>query len=140
MIISILLLIPAIVAYSVSQLVMHNKFKIDNSFWDASSWKRKYKVKWLRSRDGNLPDFGQFIPALDNWYYRFFKIKYKERFPGSATIFVSLTDGYHFMQFWMFNFLALSFTVALGFNWYLLLAMLFGVRLIHVLTYKLLSR
>jgi hypothetical protein len=34
-------------------------------------------------------------------YYRAFGIKYKEAFPGSATVFVFLTDGYHLIQWIM---------------------------------------
>src|SRR5688572_13398486 len=92
---SLLLLTHAIAAYTISQLLQHGKFISDSTFWGASSWKRKYKVKWLRSKDGSLPDFGQFVPAPNTWYYRFFKIIYKERFPLSATFLVSITDGYH---------------------------------------------
>jgi hypothetical protein len=52
----------------------------------------------------------------------------------------ALTDGYHFMQFWQFNFIALAFTFALGFNWWLLLGILLGIRLIHFITYRLLQK
>jgi len=56
-----------------------------DSFWGVNSWVRKY--------DSTLPII------RTNWYYRTFKIIYKEHFPGSATIFVWLTDGYHLTQF-----------------------------------------
>jgi hypothetical protein len=36
--------------------------------------------------------------APDNWYYRFFKLKYRERFPLSGSFLVALTDKYHRYQ------------------------------------------
>jgi hypothetical protein len=80
-----ILLTISFAAYFVSQLQIFGKLKTHAlSFWGEDSWERKYSA---------IKD------APDTWYYRFFKIKYKERFPGSATIFVALTDGYHLMQF-----------------------------------------
>lgn len=65
----------------------------DISFWGKDSWRLKYKFSPL--------DFILMEPAPKTWYYRIFDIAYKERFPGSATIFVWLTDGFHLMQFFM---------------------------------------
>lgn len=71
-----------------------------HSFFGSDSWRRKYK----RHKQSN--DFIYLtLPApekgLAGWYYRFFRIKYKERFPLSATVLVFLTDGYHLVQFVM---------------------------------------
>jgi hypothetical protein len=126
MIISLVLLGIGIAAYSISQLLQHEKFKWSGAgytFWGGRTALRKYKFP-LESYQGN-------------WYYRFFKIKYKERFPLSATFLVNLTDGYHLMQ--SLSFLSLSVCVSLlsGITfWYVWL----GVLAVHFLTYKLLSK
>ena len=59
------------------------------SFFGVDSWKRKYKS-------------GLIYPApRGNFYYKLFKLDYKEAFPLSATALAFLTDGYHFLQFIM---------------------------------------
>ena len=79
----------AVVCYTVSQLQLHGKLSEDETgFWGNDSWRNKYKYP----ADKALFEYGK------GWYYRLFKIKYKERFPLSATLLVSLTDGYHLMQ------------------------------------------
>lgn len=65
--------IIAVVAYTISQLQQHGKLRWSGSglgFWDVQSWVRKYK------KNSNT----------------------KPAFPGSTTIFVFVTDGYHLMQ------------------------------------------
>lgn len=64
------------------------------SFWSRDSWIRKYKRV-----DKGSPISTSLIIARNTWYTRFFKLQYKEAFPGSATIFVMFTDGFHLMQF-----------------------------------------
>jgi hypothetical protein len=88
---SLSLLILSVIAYTIKELQAHGKLKWGKhtDFWGNNSWMRKYIFK------GNMY---QDLPP-DNWYYRTFRIKYKERFPGSATIFVTFTDGFHLMQF-----------------------------------------
>lgn len=92
---SLSLFIFSVIAYAIKELQSHQKLRwmqhgnYVRSFWDEDSYLRKYK----------LTDRSTVIAAPNNWYYRFFKIKYKERFPGSATIFVNFTDGFHLMQF-----------------------------------------
>jgi hypothetical protein len=114
---SLLLLALAVVAYGVSQLQQHGKLRwmSDKPFdlWGKLSHRRKYK----RYNSASGP-----------------------RFFLSTTWLVFLTDGYHFMQFWQFNFIALAFTFAIGFNWWLLLSILIGIRIIHFITYRLLQR
>lgn len=87
---SIALFIFAVIAYAIKELYSHSKLNWGKhtDFWGNNSWMRKYNFKGDMYHD--LPP--------DNWYYRFFKIKYKERFPGSATIFVTFTDGFHLCQ------------------------------------------
>ena len=49
---------------------------------NSSSWENKYK--------------NPLTPAPGTWYYKAFNLKYKERFPLSATQLVFLTDAWHF--------------------------------------------
>jgi hypothetical protein len=58
------------------------------SFFGVDSWKRKYKT-WN----------GQLVRSRRTFYYKTFNLKYKERFPLSATLLVFLSDGYHACQF-----------------------------------------
>jgi len=124
--ISLLLLIPAIAAYSISQLQQHGKLRWSylkiESFWGEFGWRKKYK--W--------DEQGTFLPAPKTWYYRFFKIKYKERFPLSATFLVAITDGYHLSQSVMFLSIAGSFSIALSLNFFLVWG---GILLVHSLSY-----
>lgn len=101
MILSIALFILAVVAYSAKELQAFNKLKWsknDMSFWGFDSYLRKYKVKNGR----------ELIAPKDNRYYKFFKIKHREKWFTSATLTVALTDGFHLMQF----FFKLLFCVA----------------------------
>lgn len=77
--------------FSIKELQSHGKLKwLDKptGFWGELSYERKYKKE-----EGHLLQ-----PRNPNWYYRFFKIKYTEKFPLSATLLVSFTDGYHLCQ------------------------------------------
>jgi len=56
----------------------------EETFDNSDSWENKYQ-KPLRV-------------APVNWYYKFFKLKYKERFPLSGSFLVALTDSYHQYQ------------------------------------------
>jgi hypothetical protein len=124
---SILFFILAVCCYAITQLQMHGKLKFKGMFWSKESWTLKYKWK-------SVPNM--FAP--DTWYYRTFEIPYKERFPGSATIFVSLTDGYHLVQMFMKILLCLCIvTYRDYFGWYDAIGywILFGI--FFTLTYKL---
>jgi hypothetical protein len=83
----------AVALYALSQLQMHGKLrwsKHDDDYWGRDSGRRKYAVDYpVRT----------LIPAPDTFYYRIFKIRYKEKFPLSATTLSFLTDGYHLFQF-----------------------------------------
>lgn len=87
--ISVLLLLTATTAYTLGELWSHRKLKWlyvaeSTGYWGERSHERKYAQPRA------------FAP--DSWYYRWAGIRWKERFPGAATIFVGLTDGYHASQ------------------------------------------
>lgn len=135
---SILLFVIAVICYVVSQLQQHGKLKwMDEKkpfgFWGEKSDYRKYKMN----------DDYVLVPNKRNWYYRRFKIKYKERWFTSTWLTVGLSDGYHACQSLMKIFLCASIALykpifdvwwwnAIGF-W-----LLFGG--IFSLFYRLLSR
>lgn len=74
------------------------------------------------------------------WGYDSDKRKYTSKIPLAKTWLVFLTDGYHFMQFWMFNFLSLSVTLFYGWNWWIFGGVMIKIRLINWLTRKLFSK
>jgi hypothetical protein len=135
-IINLLLLSTAAVAYCISQLQIQGKlsWSIRNEdvvhFWDQSSWSRKYAV----NASGSL------TKAPTGYYYKLFNLKYKERFPGSATVFVALTDGYHMMQ--MVFLLCISAAIAIHYDrWFISLIIIraaFGI--VFTICYKLFAR
>ena len=89
--------------------------KDEDSFWSKGGWKRKYDMN---------------TPAPDNWYYKFFNLKYKEKFWLSGTVLVFLTDIFHLTQFFVIKFILLAVSVDSAFhiNWW----MFFGGWLIWV--------
>lgn len=132
MTLSIVLLVLAIACRTCSELSLHGKLRLSKhagDFWSGDSWTRKYKTY-----ENNGVDI---VDAPNTWYYRFFKLKYKERWPTSATFTVFLTDGYHLCQSIFFITLAASLSIALPLNFFLV----WGVILfVHSLTYRLLQR
>jgi hypothetical protein len=123
--VDIILTMLAIVFYTCSQLVQHGKFKWSKpgfGFFGESSDRRKYRLP-LR-------------PAPSNRYYKTFDIRYKEWFPGSATVFVSFTDAYHFFQALFKICLCLAITSNLLNA--LIAWLVFGA--VFTLTYKFLSK
>ncbi len=80
------------------------------SFFGIDSWKRKYKRSTYSVFPHNERVY-DLIAAPDNWYYDIFKIRYKEKFPLSATVLVFVTDGYHLVQWFMIKFLILAMVV-----------------------------
>jgi hypothetical protein len=137
--ISLALLLLAIGCYSIKELQSHGKLKwmqhgnYRRTFWDEDSYLRKYK----------LTENSTVIKAPDNWYYRIFKIKYKERFPLSATLLVPFTDGYHLMQFFFLLFASLSVSIPLdtrlneGWEFFITWSL---VHILHAGLYKVLSK
>lgn len=109
--ITLLALLLAAVCYAVKETI---DMKYEKSIWaetDANSffgvdqWKRKYRVKHHN---------GEMINAPRTWYYRYFNLKYKERFFLSGTLLVFVTDAFHFSQWMMMNFIALAVGTAMA--------------------------
>jgi hypothetical protein len=130
-ILSLILFCAGAVCYCISQLILQGKFKWDHLpservFWGHGGWMGKYKRN--------------FEPAPTTWYYKLFDIKYKERFPGSATVFVALTDGYHLCQ--LLFLLLISGAIAVHTEnlilWLLIYRCTFGV--IFTIGYKLFAK
>jgi hypothetical protein len=124
------------VCYCCSQLIMHGKLKWSEDekgfdFWGKNSGARKYK---------RLPNGTILLPAPTTYYYKLFNLKYKERFPGSATVFVALTDGYHLCQ--LLFLLLISGAIAVHTEnwllWLLIYRCTFGV--IFTVCYKLFAK
>lgn len=134
--INLLLFGLGVVAFSLKELQSHGKLKwMDDptAFWGSKSWVRKYKKDYGAATERDVPN---------NWYYRFFKIAWKEKFPLSATALVFLTDGYHLFQL-LFKLCLISTVVTYQpmfniFIDFLIYFLLFG--LTFTITYKLLSK
>jgi hypothetical protein len=135
-VLSLILFCAGAVAYCVSQLIMHGKLKWSEDekgfdFWGKNSGARKYK---------RLPNGTILLPAPTTYYYKLFNLKYKERFPGSATVFVALTDGYHLCQ--LLFLLLISGAIAVHTEnwllWLLIYRCTFGV--IFTVCYKLFAK
>jgi hypothetical protein len=137
----LILLIISIAARSCAELALHGKLRWSDGgtgFWGEESYWRKYA-----NPIDPPPDYLRFwigkkhirIPVA--WYYKMFKIGYMERFPLSATLLVSLTDGYHAAQSVYFICLALSISILSNVNFFLIWI---GILLTHFVTYRLLQR
>lgn len=103
---ALIIFIIGSVAYAIKDLISQGKLKFASDptgFWGEHSYLRKYK--------------NPYVDAPNNWYYKRFKINYKEAFPGSATCLVFLTDGFHLMQFVMLKCMAIAPAVLLGVWW-----------------------
>lgn len=60
------------------------------------SWQHKWKKRYAIGGETKL------IPAPNTWYYRTFRLKYQEKFFGSATFLAAFTDLYHAAQWCLF--------------------------------------
>jgi len=90
--------------YTITQLIMHGKFRLQGKFWNKDSWENKYRMP---------------LEPASGWYYKLLKITYRERFPGSASFFVSVTDAYHLFQLFFKLLLCASIvTYKNYFGWY----------------------
>lgn len=129
--------------FSIKELSAHGKLKWAKetiggdlpTFWAQHSDMRKYKI------DKSNPRAYSFAKAPDNWYYRFFKIKHKEKWFTSTNFTVMFTDGMHLCQALFFLFISLAFSIALQLeNWKQYLLVYIGIHLVHFLTYRLLQK
>lgn len=134
-IISLLLISTAAITYAIHELHAHQKLKWIGKplgFWGEMSWQRKYYLV-----DGHP---GLFKQPKKNLYTRLFGVKYKERFPLSSTLLVSITDGYHLMQ--MVFLLCISAAIAIHYDrWFIYLIIIrsvFGI--VFTIAYKVLAR
>jgi len=113
-IMTIILIILAVISYAIKEVLI---FKRNNSVFTKSKWDSFFGVSsWIRKYEVKNDKYSTLVKAPNNWYYRKFNIKFKEKFPGSATIFVFLTDAMHFFQFLFFNFLTLGIVLCIGFT------------------------
>lgn len=121
--ISLILFSVAVVFYAISEAATFGKFKGD--FWN--NYNRKYKQPLEK--------------APSTWYYKFTVLKYRERFPGSGSIFVALTDGMHLMQLFFKLFLCASivtYSPILGYWDAVIWFVTFG--LVFTVAYRLIAR
>lgn len=143
---SLILLALSIACYSVGELQKQNKLRWQDeekdyfSFWGKNSWVRKYAGNHKNA--AILQNIKQ-----PNWYYRFFKLKYKERWPTSATFTVMFTDGMHLAQFCHHALLSISFGLQFQINWFnfnghvqAMVATWIVVKLSHGFCYKIFQR
>lgn len=136
MILSLTLLAIAIACRSISELSLHGKLRWNKGyygFWDDKSHYRKYKKNW------NADPLGyDRYPAPKTWYYRLFNLKYKERWPTSATFTVAFTDGYHLCQFFYHLFLSLAVALLIDISYFPWIWI--GVVLVHATIYRICQR
>lgn len=128
---SILLLGLAAPLYAYCALHDEGKLKgfgPDEGFFGFNQYRRKYK-------NGDL-----LTPAEKNWYYRFFKLKYREAFPLSATFLSSLTDGYHSFQLVWKALIIASTAILTPWPWTFFLTGFSLFTFVFTVGYKLLSR
>lgn len=139
---TIILIILAAISYAIKEVLI---FKRNNSVFTKSKWDSFFGVSsWIRKYEVKNDKYSTLVKAPNNWYYRKFNIKFKEKFPGSATIFVFLTDAMHFFQFLFITFVCLSIAVQhedIYILYYLLLYritwfLVFGLFFEHVLLLK----
>lgn len=86
----------------------------DYHFFGALNWTRKYKREHLDAGGFKFSDPPK--SGLYAKYHRFFGLKYKEKFLFSGTALIFLVDGWHFFQFLMYLFFALSVLIPFGFS------------------------
>ena len=118
-VICIVLLIVSAYAKGLMDISGMDGFGVDNIKNRSDSWRLKYATD----------EHGWLKPYLKKWYHpRWWTPKFEEKFPFSTTIFVFLTDYWHFTQFIFLNSyaLVLSYFIYSTFNnlWAFLIAFL----------------
>lgn len=112
--ISIACLILAAAFKALAESCAHGKNRWSEhptDFFGHLSWKRKWKYITYTETAGGKKHPLSLMPAPTTYYYKLFNLKYKERFPGSATIFVALSDGYHAAFSMMTSFIVLAVAI-----------------------------
>lgn len=131
MMLSLVLVAISLVFYSISQLQLQGKLSYNyTGFWGEKSWELKYK----EGEDGT------FQKPKDNLYYKLFNIKWEERFLGSTTIFVSLTDGYHLLQMLFFKTLLISIALLFQNFWITFIILCLIQSIVMNLTFRIASK
>ncbi len=83
---------------------------IAKAFMDIGA-KDGFKKPWLNKSHSYIYKYKQplTIPSKSPWYYLgLYKPDYIEKFPYSSTLFVSLTDEWHFAQLLFLTFICLA--------------------------------
>lgn len=148
---SLLLLTAAAVAYCISQLWCFRKLKWGKhiyGFWGVQSDKRKYlnvkKAEFAKDEFMAMFPLSYYRTAnhkpFKKWYYTTFNIAYTEAFPGSATAFVALTDGYHACQAVATSLICLSLSILTPHPIIMWLAFRTAWGIAFTVTYKLAGR
>jgi hypothetical protein len=105
--VSLLFLIISSIAYAAMWALKFKNFRKsifytfkNYSYWDPNlGWYKKWK----------MVDFAIIPNTKRPWYYLWlYKPEYVEKFPYSSTFLVSLTDGFHLLQFIFLNTLFLG--------------------------------
>lgn len=135
----------ALAALPGAYMVLHDTGKArwfgpDKGFFGKMQYTRKYADYGAGYMISGNVTAKFYDPAPDTWYYRFFKIAYKEAFLFSATFLVSFTDFYHTSQLIMRLLIASSFTIAIGAPWYFAGVIWGAYATVHAVGYKMLSR
>lgn len=133
---TLLSILAAVFCYTVSQLHMHKKgkwIKKGHGFFGENSDLAKY-----HNQHADKTKFQVAIPLNNLWYYDFFRVKYREAFPLSATMLSFVTDFYHLSQAGFKIFLALSFVPLVGWIWAGVIWVCWGI--FFTIFYKILSR
>lgn len=125
-IITILLLISF---FAKGKMDMSAKNAFKSNWWNKSdSWINKYATKLVSNHR----------KGFKHWYYfGFYYPKYQERFMYSTTIFVFLTDGWHFLQFIFLNTLTIALAISIGTDTLTILLAALYIELIYAVAFNL---
>jgi len=137
MTLSIILFALSLVFYSISQMSIQGKLKWIGPFFAENGWLTKYEGQYVDSSVGVVYGYTE---APNNWYYKLFNIKYKERFLGSATIFVMFTDSYHCFQFLFLKTIYISICLQTTHFWAYFFTLCLIQAMVMNITFKLFSR
>jgi hypothetical protein len=118
------LLIIAFVWYIFFEGTMNAvSFRKDRTIFKNWKW---FDETGIRKYDINA--MGLPIPVENpNWYHKLFNIKYKERFPLSATTLSPIAEGWHFLKFLKLHCFIIPISIEMGFWWYPILWFGYGI-------------
>lgn len=96
--------------------------------------KEQYERKYAKNENGYA------FKAPKTWYYRFFKLKYKEAYPLSATFLAFTTDGYHLFQLLWKSCIIASISILTPWPWTFFAVGFSLFTFVFAMFYKILSR